>query len=107
MSSFPHFPSDVEKPKNPADERVKVLGTNLASCVFGNYYFTVGGIGVGSFLKLRQNSWRPFIVFTMIGSVADLYYGYNAACIQQRNEYKQAVEAQKREKNNKISSTHT
>lgn len=113
MSAFPHFPgSQDEKPPTittattSIDDKVKLAATSLADCVMGNYTFTVAGVFCGSILKLRQNSWRPFIIFTMIGSVSDLYYGYNAVCIQQRDDYTKALEAQKKQainKNNKSS----
>ena len=60
--------------------------------MLGNSVATVIGVGAGIALsfrnkKLQKNIWRPFVVCTGIGTLADYMYGYFGNCRQLHEDY--------------------
>mmetsp|Transcript_34380 Transcript_34380/g.79361 ORF Transcript_34380/g.79361 Transcript_34380/m.79361 type:complete len:87 (+) Transcript_34380:127-387(+) len=66
----------------------------LANCLLSQYRFCMAGVGIGVAHGIRSKKGAmPMVVGGLLGSVADLFYGYSVACKNQVEDYRNEQQA--------------
>lgn len=88
----PDQPSrELAPPKTYTKEEINALGRKVSECMLSNSWGLVVGITVGTALTVKRKNLRPFVVWTLFGSFADLVYGYTNSCRNVLNDWERAT----------------
>ena len=74
-------------PERITREDLKKKGIELSDCMLGSYWGTTAGLALGVFFALRKKSYRPFVAWVAVGSVAEYGYGYYNKCRVLREDF--------------------
>jgi|TARA_B110000090_G_scaffold161286_1_gene177942 hypothetical protein len=71
------------------DPKVVRQGELLSACMLQQSMFTVVGVGIGLAVGLQRKNLRPFVAWSMMGTLGDMGYGYLHACRPIIEEYEE------------------